>query len=133
MGGLLTIHAGEAEAQKHKAENYFSNFTHFKHAHMIFRPCKRIFLSLLSFNVITTTLHPFPLITLHCLPFPLISYIKSYVRPQKQMERYASIYAFVKNFVKCDSISTIRWSGWQRTNAARRFVDASALFDLRSP
>jgi hypothetical protein len=37
MGGLLTIHAGEAEAQKHKAENYFSNFTHFKHAHMIFR------------------------------------------------------------------------------------------------
>jgi hypothetical protein len=46
MGGLLTIHAREAEAQKHKAENNSSNFTHFKHAHMIFRPCKRIFLSL---------------------------------------------------------------------------------------
>jgi hypothetical protein len=43
MGGLLTIHAREAEAQKHKAENNSSNFTHFKHAHMIFRPYKTIF------------------------------------------------------------------------------------------
>jgi len=32
----------EAEAQKHKAESYFSNFAHFKQAH-IFRPCERIF------------------------------------------------------------------------------------------
>jgi len=38
----------------------------------------------------------------------LISYIKRYVRPQKQSGRYASFYAFVKNFLKCDSISTIR-------------------------
>jgi len=42
------------------------------------------------------------------------------------MERYASIYAFVKNFMKCDSISTIRQIAvvrLQRTNAARRVVD----------
>jgi hypothetical protein len=38
----------------------------------------------------------------------LISYIKEYVHPRKQMEHYASIYAFVKNFMKCDSISTVR-------------------------
>jgi hypothetical protein len=48
MGGPLTIHAGEAEAQKHKAENYFSNFTRFKHAHMIFRPCKEDFLTCIA-------------------------------------------------------------------------------------
>jgi len=44
-------------------------------------------------------------------------------------ERYASFHAFVKNFFKCDSISTIRRAaavGRQRTDAARRFVDSSA-------
>src|ERR1700758_3945301 len=35
MGALLTVQAGEAEAQKHKAENNSSKVTHFKHTHMI--------------------------------------------------------------------------------------------------
>jgi len=46
------------------------------------------------------------------------------------MERYASIYAFVKNFMKCDSISTIRQIAvvrLPRTNAARRVVDAISI------
>jgi hypothetical protein len=46
------------------------------------------------------------------------------------MERYASTYAFVKNFMKCDSISTIRQIAvvrWRRTNAARRVVDTISI------
>jgi len=44
--------------------------------------------------------------------------------------RYANFYGFVKNFVKCDSISTIRRAAvirLQRTNAPRRFVDAISI------
>jgi hypothetical protein len=46
------------------------------------------------------------------------------------MEHYASIYAFVKNFMKCDSISTVRQTAVVRLatdQCCARVVDAISI------
>ena len=71
------------------------------------------------------------------LPCAVLFIYKNVYAPTKtKRASCASMYAFVKNFLKCDSNSTIRrvgTVGWPRSYAARRFLETSASLPLHSP
>jgi hypothetical protein len=51
--------------------------------------------------------------------------------PQKmENAQYASFYAFVKKFSKCDGISTVRRAGRQRNQCTGGFVDAISIIAI---